>query len=121
MRKTIVVLLFIALLAFGGFFAWKWWISENDLQLARGALAKRDDGEKILEFNYLFISKVLRAEKEVDFETRLLLENKVRELNEPEILAQWQKFIDSKTESEAQQSAAILLETMVGKMREEVK
>lgn len=72
--------------------------------------------EKTLEFAKLFISGVLKADQEVDFETRLKLENMVRNLGDKEILAQWQKFVESKTEAEAQSNVKDLLEVVVSKI-----
>lgn len=64
-------------------------------------------------FTELFVEKVLKTGKEVDFETRLQLENSVRELNNAEILNQWQKFIESKTEADAQIEVRNLLEILI--------
>ncbi|GBD34408.1 hypothetical protein HRbin35_00125 [bacterium HR35] len=70
---------------------------------------------KTLEFLDLFVKKVLKADKEVDFETRLLLENKVRELQDKEILDTWNKFVNSKNETEAQNNVKDLLEILIEK------
>jgi len=70
---------------------------------------------KTLEFLDLFVKKVLKADKEIDFETRLLLENKVRELNDKEILDTWNKFVNSKNEAEAQNNVKDLLEILIEK------
>jgi CRISPR/Cas system endoribonuclease Cas6 (RAMP superfamily) len=66
---------------------------------------------------YRLIEKVLKAEKEVDFETRLKLENAVREINDKEILNQWIKFTESKTEDEAQNNIKNLLDLLVDKIQ----
>lgn len=71
--------------------------------------------QRTLEFLSLFIKKVLKAEKEVDFDTRLMLENKVRELNDKEILESWNKFVNSKSENEAQKNVKDLLDILVDK------
>jgi len=71
--------------------------------------------QRTLEFLSLFIKKVLKAEKEVDFDTRLMLENKVRELNDKEILEAWNKFVNSKSEDEAQKNVKDLLDILVDK------
>ena len=69
-----------------------------------------------MNFTKLFITQVLRADGEVDFETRLKLENAVRELNDQNILAQWQKFVESETEEEAQEEVKNLLGMLVNKI-----
>ena len=48
---------------------------------------------KILAFRNMFTQKVLLADGEVDFDTRLTLENAVRALNDQEIFDQWEKAI----------------------------
>jgi len=66
---------------------------------------------------WISIEKVLKAETEVDFETRLKLENAVRNLEDKEILARWSKFIESKTEAGAQEEVKNLLEALVNKIK----
>ena len=70
-----------------------------------------------LEFAKLFIEKVLKNEQEVDFETRLKLENSVRELKNEAILSQWQKFTDSKNEEEAQKNVKELLSILISNLK----
>jgi hypothetical protein len=53
----------------------------------------------------------------VDFDTRLSLENGVRDLKDPEIMAEWQNFTGSKTEADAQNSVKKLLEMLVDKIQ----
>jgi len=69
-----------------------------------------------LEFNKQFIEEVLGGGKEVNFETRLKLENSVRALNDEEILSDWQKFTKSKDAAEAQTNVLILLKALANKM-----
>jgi len=73
--------------------------------------------ERIINFLKLFIAKILKAEGEIDFETRLKLENAVREIQDKEILDQWTKFTESKTEEEAQKNVKDLLEILVNKLQ----
>ncbi|MEK9132272.1 MAG: hypothetical protein AAB606_00995 [Patescibacteria group bacterium] len=73
--------------------------------------------EKILDFNKYFIDKVLKAEGEIDFETRLKLETAVRNLNDNDILALWQKFVESKDEISAQKNVQNLLEILATKIK----
>lgn len=73
--------------------------------------------EKILTFTKLFIEKVLKAQGEIDFETRLKLESAVRELEDEKILASWQKFTNSATEKQAQDSVKELLSLLVDKIQ----
>lgn len=87
-------------------------ISEANKQIEKTTL-----NNNILSFSKLFIEKVLKTNKEVDFDTRLQLENSVRSTNDAEILAKWRLFIDSKTEKEAQDNVKELLGILIGKIK----
>ena len=71
---------------------------------------------KIVNFLDLFIKKVLSAEGEVSFEDRLKLENAVRDLDNDEVLNQWEKFVNSSTEDQVQREVKTLLQLLVGKI-----
>jgi len=73
--------------------------------------------EKILSFSKMFIERVLKAEGEIDFETRLKLESSVRDLQDEEVFVAWQKFTNSTTESAAQSSVKDLLSVLIGKIQ----
>ena len=100
--KTILTIIILILLAGNVFFGVKYSAVQKELRQTQTALEIQKINEKVLEFTKLFIEKVLKAETEVDFETRLKLENTIRNLGDEEILVQWQKFTGSKTEAEAQ-------------------
>lgn len=106
----------IVLLAVSGFLLFRAYQGQQELTAAKLQLAGRESNARIVNFTKLFIKQVLKAETEVSFETRLKLENAVRDLGDAEILAQWQKFTDSKTETDAQQEVKNLLELLVDKM-----
>ena len=117
MRNPKIFLIVIFLLLAGNiFFAAQYVAAQKQLRETQSALAAKKVSEKTLAFTQLFIEKVLKSEAEVDFETRLQLENKVRDIGDEEILAQWQKFTDSKTEGEAQKQVKNLLGVLVGKI-----
>jgi len=117
--KTIFILIVIILLAAGGnvFLGFKYFSVVKEFRQTQTALETQKTNDKVLEFTKFFIEEVLKAETEVDFETRLKLENAVRDLGDGEILAQWQKFVDSRTETAAQEEVKNLLELLVGKIR----
>jgi len=71
--------------------------------------------KKILDFTNLFITEVLQSNQVVDFQTRLKLENEIRDINDPELLKQWQTFVDSKTQDEAQKETTNLLKLLITK------
>lgn len=115
--KLLLVLLGLALIAGNIYFGVKYFTARADIKEARTLLAAKTTNDKIIEFTKLFVVKVLKAEAEVDFETRLKLENAVRDLKNEEILAQWQKFTESQTEIEAQTQVKNLLDMLVNKIK----
>ncbi len=117
LRNVIFVVIILFLLASNVYFAFQYSAAKKELEETKIDLQTKEFNEKILNFTSLFIEKVLKAEGEVDFETRLNLENAVRNLGDNEILTQWQKFIGSQTEDEAQTEVKNLLEILVSKIK----
>lgn len=115
-QKVIIVIILI-LLATSAFFGIKYFTVSKELRQNQILLETQRTNEEILTFAKLFIEKVLKAETEISFETRLKLENAVRSLDDEEILAQWQGFTESKTEAEAQQEVKNLLGILVDKIK----
>lgn len=116
-RKTVLLVIIILTLLVGNiFFAVKYSSAIKKLARAEAVKANQQKNQKIIEFNKLFIEKVLISGKEVDFDSRLQLENAVRGLNDPEILADWQNFIASQEPSEAQKNVLILIKALAEKM-----
>ena len=71
------------------------------------------DANKSFVFMRDFISNVVGSSSEVDFESRLRLENEVRALNDSEILSQWKAFVASKNEREAQAHVLDILKRLI--------
>ena len=115
--KIILIIIILILLASNIFLGLKYSAAQKELQEKVKILETKKFNEKVLDFANLFISKVLKAESEVDFETRLQLETAVRDLNDQEILDQWDKFVGSKTEIEAQKEVKNLLELLISKIK----
>ncbi len=116
LSSIIWVIIILILLAGNYFFATKYYSVQKELNQTQAVLQNQKTNEKVLDFTKLFIEKVLKADTEIDFETRLQLENAVRNLEDEEILAQWQKFIESKTEAKVQEEVKNLLEMLVSKI-----
>lgn len=116
-KQKITLIIILVLLVGCVFFGFKYFAGQKDLRQTQTALETQQTNEKVLEFTKLFIEEVLKTEIEVDFETRLKLENAVRNLGDEEILAQWNRFVDSKTEAEAQTEVKNLLEMLVNKIK----
>jgi len=114
-KKIILTVVILVLVIVDIFFGVSYFFSLKSLRIAEKQLSTQQNNVKIVKFTQLFISKVLKAEKEVSFEDRLKLENTVRELNDNEVLVQWERFTASKTEAEAQFEVKNLLELLVKK------
>jgi len=107
--KILYVILVILLLIVSGVLGWRCWTFQQKNTGAAAVLNQYKGREKELEFARLFVDKVIQPDKEIDFETRLDLENRVRAFNSPAILERWSKFTNSQTEAEAQTEAKKLL------------
>lgn len=114
--KFFLIIIILILLIAVIFLAIKYNNLNNELKVAKTAVESQKINTATLNFTKLFISKVLKAESEIDFDTRLTLENAVRNLNDSDVLAQWQKFTGSKDEAQAQQEVKALLEMLVNKI-----
>ena len=118
MNKPKTILIIILVLLVGNvFLGSKYFSAQKEFRQAQTALQTQTTNEKVLEFTKLFIKEVLKVETEVNFDTRLKLENAVRNLGDEEILNQWQKFTESKTEAGAQEEVKNLLEMLVSKIK----
>ena len=91
-------------------------ILNGELRQAKKELNVRQINEKTLTFAKLFVEKVLQGTDEVSFEDRLRLENSVRDINDPEIFDQWQNFIKTQTDREAQDQMSRLFMMLLNKL-----
>lgn len=116
--KNYIQIIFIIVLVAGNiFFGGKYILSQKEFNQEKVVLEKQKLNEDILNFTKLFIEKVLKTETEVDFETRLMLENAVRNLDDKDILKQWQEFVASQDENEAQEKVKDLLSILINKIK----
>jgi hypothetical protein len=117
--KAFWMVIFLVLLGSNLLFAAMYFQAAKELEGTKIALSTQRYNAKYLDFLKMFIKLVIRSDKEVDFETRLKLENSVRSLkeeyNDPEILLQWQKFVASTNEAAAQKNVKDLLSMLVEK------
>jgi len=117
-RQEIVIVIFIIILLIGNvFWGGRYLSMSKQLQSVKKTIELQKVNEKVIKFGKLFINGVLRSENEVSFETRLMLENAVRDTGKKDIMSNWQKFIDSKSESEAQQNVKDLLESILNNIQ----
>lgn len=115
-QKIVIIVVLLILLAGNIALGVKVYFDLVEIEQARKAVEGQQLNTGIISFSQLFIEKVLKAENEVSFEDRLKLENAVRDLNNTEILTQWEKFTASKTEDEAQEEVKNLLEKLFKKI-----
>ena len=116
MSKLFVIAVVVLLLAGNVFFGLQYYSAQKELEGAKITVSTQRYNEKVVNFMKMFIKKVIRSDKEVDFETRLKLENSVRELDDAAILASWQSFVTSPTESDAQKNVKDLLGLLAEKV-----
>lgn len=116
-RLPFIILTGVLLISFT-FLGLNYFLQRSEIAELRSSQAKSEVNSKVLAFTTLFIKEVLQADGEVDFETRLSLENAVRALNDEEIIAEWQAFVGSKTEVGAQNSVKRLLGMLISKIQE---
>lgn len=124
MKTKIALAVCVAVLFFSSsFFAVKYFSAKKEIANLQQKSVKINNGEKkkVLAFGQFFIEKVLEAQGEVEFETRLELENAVRDLNDEELLNQWKLFVASRDETSAQKEVRNLLKLLLIKVGAEKK
>ncbi|MDD2758651.1 MAG: hypothetical protein PHD72_04810 [Patescibacteria group bacterium] len=114
-RKIMTFTLVIFLLAGNIILGWGYFVAQKQNRALQSQILTQKQQGKSLLFLQTFIQKVIRSEGEVSFETRLKLENEVRDLGDDKILAQWQAFVNSQTEAEAQKNVKALLGLLTDK------
>ena len=115
-NKKLLIIAIVVLLVGNIFFAAQYFLLSRETQTTQKVLETQKVNGKVINFLKLFIDKVLKADKEISFDQRLMLENSVRDLQDKEILSQWERFIASKTELEAQLEVKNLLDLLVKKI-----
>jgi len=117
-KKKYVLFGLITLLIIGNiYFIFKSGSLSAKLSETQAEMTKSSRNEKVVAFMGLFVDKVLKSEKDIDFDTRLALENSVRATGDQELVNQWQKFTNAKTEKEAQVEVKNLLGMIAEKIR----
>ncbi|HEY4505008.1 MAG TPA: hypothetical protein VJI73_04530 [Candidatus Paceibacterota bacterium] len=92
--------------------------SLNDQITGKVPIVKQSSKQtQIVLFMNDFINSVLDAPGEVDFETRLRLENEVRDTKDADILAAWKAFTEGKSEADAQERVIELLKVLATKLK----
>src|SRR3989339_12851 len=116
MSHKAYILLLLALLVGNLFFGLRYYTAMKELEGTKTIITTQKYNEQTINFLKMFIKRVIKSDKEVDFETRLKLESSVRDLNDEQILVQWQNFVNSQTEAEAQKNVKELLDLLIKKV-----
>ena len=114
--KKILVITIVILLVATAFFGVQYVAAKHNVAKLQQEVTNQKLNAKILDFIKLFINVVLKNKSEVSFDDRLKLENAVRDLGDKTILDQWDKFIASTNEPQAQQEVTNLLNILVNKI-----
>lgn len=85
----------------------------NNLHAAERIIDQQKTNTKVVIFTESLIAKVLKSTAPVDFDTRLQLENMVRDLNDKAILDEWNKFVNSTDANQAQIEIKNLLDLLI--------
>jgi DNA-directed RNA polymerase specialized sigma subunit len=116
-KKSITLVAVIVFLVVSNiFFATQYFFRSTETVAAKKELKIQQTNKKVANFLNLFVIKVLKTDKEVSFEDRLVLENAIRDINDPDLLAKWEKFTNGTNESEIQQGVKDLLEALARKI-----
>lgn len=115
-KRTLILALMLIL--FAGNVLLGLWVfnSYMDLKISKETLKMYSYNEKVLNFTKMFVQKVLKTQGTVPFEDYLKLESAVRDIGDDTILKQWQDFIASESEQQAQDQVKVLLELLVTKI-----
>ena len=114
--KAFWAVIFLVLLGSSVLFGLLYFSAVKELDGAKVVISSQRYNDLNINFLKMFIKQVIKSDKEVDFDTRLKLENSIRSLNDAELLEQWQKFVNSPNEVEAQKNVKNLLEMLVDKI-----
>ena len=116
-KKNIIVAGVIAVLLLGNIiFGVNYFLQAKETADLQKQIETQKTNEKVVRFLDIFIQKVLKTDKEVSFEDRLKLENAIRDINDPELLAKWEAFTNGTNEAQIQQGVKDLLEAIVKKI-----
>lgn len=112
--KKVILLFFILLLCLS--LAVNGWLTYLLYQSIKISEAQQINN-KVLSFTNMFIEKVLLADREINFDTRLELETTIRSINDPQIFNQWQEFTKAQDKEDASEQAKLLLKILVNKIK----
>jgi Na+-transporting NADH:ubiquinone oxidoreductase subunit NqrC len=110
----ILIVVLVVLLASNIFYGAKYFSVQSRINMLN---VRNASNAKIINFENLFVSKVLKSQGEISYQDRLDLENAVVATKDNDIISQWHNFLASKSETEAQQDVLTLLITFTSKIK----
>jgi hypothetical protein len=110
--KSACLAVILILLAGNVYFGDRYFSLQEELSQSKSSLAEIQSKKKYLDFNKMFVEKILNVEGTVDLESRRELEIAARNLGDAEVLSQWKEFTDSPSEKSAQTAIKNLLKTL---------
>jgi len=117
MRKDLIKNLLIAILTISTLLTvYGLYVKTVDLRNAENIISKQKTNTKVVVFTQMLIDKVLKSKTPVDFDTRLALENMVRDLGDQAILYEWNRFVNSTDSDQTQMAMKNLLDLLVRKI-----
>lgn len=116
-KRTIIFGVAILALLLGNiFFASQYFLQAAQITKLQAQIDSVHTNQKAVNFLKLFIEKVLKTDQEVPFEDRLKLENAIRDLQDPVLLAKWEAFTNGTNIDQIQSGVKELLEALVNKI-----
>lgn len=115
-KKIIASLVIIFLAGTSIFLGYRLYKVNKEVVAYEHIVALQETNTKIVNFTKMLIEEVLKANGPINFDTRLQLENSVRDLNDPAILTQWNAFVNSADSNQAQVEMKNLLDLLVQKI-----
>jgi len=117
-KKRLVIIIIITLALCGNvYFGMMYIFQRMETSRVQQQFRVQQTNERALAFTKLFVEKVLGGTGEVIFEDRLRLENSVREISDKDVFSQWQKFVESGNDADAQHNTALLLSMLLNRIR----
>lgn len=116
MPKIVTLIIILALVVLVVFLAAQWVWLKIDFNQLQKTVKIQQTNQKTLEFANFFVDKVLLSSQQVSFEERLQMENMVRDINDQQILDQWNKFVKSDRNEDVQKELVNLLKLLLSKI-----
>ncbi len=116
-KKRLIIIIIITLALCGNvYLGMMYTLQRMETARVQRQFIVQQTNERALTFTKLFVEKILGETGEITFDDRLRLENAVRELNDKDIFSQWQKFVTSENDADAQHNTALLLSMLLNRI-----